>query len=109
MDSILAIFGVKKISIVLAGAIGGTVSLRHYAELTYKGRVVVVLSSIALANYVTPPVVSYFGPSAQDFELGIAAGIGLFGLSIVSSITNVIQDTEYWKRTLQGIVTRKTP
>lgn len=109
MDSFFATLGIHKLSIVMAGAIGGTVSLRHYSDLTYKGRALVVLSSVALANYATPVVVHYFGEAAEEFELGIAAGIGLFGLSIVSSVMNVIQDTEFWKKTFQGMFTRKLP
>lgn len=106
MDSVLAAFGIKKLSVIIAGAVGGLISLRHYAEMTYKGRALVVLSSVALANYATHPVVHYFGNAAEDFELGIAAGIGLFGLSLCSSVANVIKDTEYWKKTLQGLVNR---
>lgn len=106
MDSLLAAFGIKKISVVIAGAIGGTISLRHYADLTYKGRALVVLSSIALANYATHPVVSYFGPAAVDFETGIAAGIGLFGLSFVSSVTTVLKDTDYWKDNIRNLFPR---
>lgn len=104
MDTILAAFGVKKISIIIAGAVGGIISLRHYSDLTYKGRALVVLSAVSLANYATLPVVKYFGEAAVDFELGIAAGIGLFGLSFVSSVTAVLQDTTYWKNTLRGIL-----
>lgn len=106
MDSVLAAFGIKKISIVIAGAVGGLISLRHYAEMTYKSRALVVLSSVALANYATPPVVTYFGHAANDFELGIAAGIGLFGLSFVSSVTNMLKDTDYWKRVIRNFVNR---
>ena len=106
MDSILAVFGIKKISVIIAGAVGGLISLRHYAEMTYKGRVMVVLSSVALANYSTLPVVSYLGTAAEDFELGIAAGIGLFGLSFVSSVTTVLKDTDYWKKTIRSLVNR---
>lgn len=103
MDSLLAAFGIKKLSVVIAGAIGGTISLRHYSDLSYRGRVLVVLSSVALANYATHPVISYFGEAAIDFELGVAAGIGLFGLSFVSSITAVIKDTDYWKDSIGGV------
>lgn len=106
MDTLLAAFGIKKLSVVIAGAIGGTISLRHYSDLTYRGRVLVVLSSVALANYATHPVVHYFGEAANDFELGIAAGIGLFGLSLVSSVTAVIKDTDYWKKTIRGVLPR---
>ena len=106
MDSVLAVFGIKKLSVVIAGAIGGLISLRHYSELTYSGRLIVVLSSVALANYATHPVVSYLGKAAEDFELGIAAGIGLFGLSFVSSVTTMLKDTDYWKRMIQSIVKR---
>jgi hypothetical protein len=107
VDSVLAAFGIKKLSVIIAGAVGGLISLRHYSDLTYKGRVLVVCSSIALANYATPPVMRYFGEAAEDFELGVAAGIGLFGLSIVSSVTNMIKDTDYWKRTIRGFVNRQ--
>lgn len=97
IDSLLAALGVKKLPILVAGAVGGLISLRHYSDLTYKGRFLVILSSVALANYLTRPIVVFFGETAQDFELGIAAGVGLFGLSIVSSITNLVSDTGYWK------------
>lgn len=106
MDSVLAAFGIKKLSIVIAGAVGGLISLRHYADMTYTSRALVVLSSVALANYATPPVVAYFGNAASDFELGIAAGIGLFGLSFVSSVTNMLKDTDYWKRVIRNFVNR---
>ena len=107
MGELFTMLGINKLSIVLAGAIGGTVSLRHYAELTIKKRILIIIGSVALANYLTPPAVAYFGPEAIHFELGIAAGIGMFGLSIASSMTDVIQDTEYWKKFMRGIFTRR--
>lgn len=106
MDGILTAFGIKKLSVVIAGAVGGLISLRHYSDLTYRGRCLVVLSSIALANYATHPVISYFGTAAADFELGVAAGIGLFGLSFCSSVTTMVKDTDYWKKTIRGIINR---
>lgn len=107
MDSLLAAFGVKKVSVVIAGAVGGLISLRHYTDLTYSGRCLVVVSSVGLANYATHPVVAYLGDAANDFELGIAAAIGLFGLSFVSSVTNMIKDTDYWKKTIRGIIRQR--
>ena len=97
MDSLLAALGVKKFSIALAGAVGGLISLRHYNDLSLPGKVIVILSSMALANYATPAVAAYFGSSAADYELGIAAAIGLFGLSIISSVTSLMKDIDLWK------------
>jgi hypothetical protein len=104
MENILTALGIKKFSIVIAGAVGGLISLRHYVELTLQGKVVVIVSSMCLANYATHPVALYFGPSADEFELGIAAAIGLFGLSIVSSATTILKDTALWKGLLNRLL-----
>lgn len=102
LDSLATALGIKKFSILIAGAVGGLISLQHYAELTLKGKSTVLLSSVCLANYATHPVAHYFGPAAADYELGIAAAVGLFGMSIVSSATKVLKDTALWK----SLVTR---
>jgi hypothetical protein len=106
VEGLLATLGVYKISVLLAGGIGGTVSLKHYQLSTIRNRFLIVLSSIALANYLTPPCVSYFGQEAVNFELGIALGIGLFGMSIISSVTSVIQDITFWKQAFADIFSR---
>jgi hypothetical protein len=106
VDAILATLGIYKISVLLAGGIGGTVSLKHYQASTIRNRCLIVLSSVALANYLTPPCIAYFGQEAVNFELGIALGVGLFGMSIISSITVIIQDTTYWKRFLAATFNR---
>lgn len=105
MDSLLTALGIKKVSVVVAGAIGGLISLRQYTELSYGSRAMVVLSSMALANYLTRPLVVYFGESASEFELGIAAAVGLFGVTIVSSATALIKDTAYWKDVISKFFT----
>lgn len=95
LDAILAALGIKNASVLVAGAIGGALSLQHYTDLTRKGKAAVLLSSLAIANYATPPVAHWFGGRALEFQDGIAWGLGLFGMSLVSAILNLIRSTDW--------------
>jgi|SRR5687768_3570191 len=96
LGSLLAALGIKKFSILIAGAVGGLISLQHYEVLTLRGKASVVVSSIFLANYGTQPLAQYF-EAAATYELGIAAALGVFGMSAISSANSLIKDTKLWK------------
>jgi len=95
VDAVLAAFGIKNLSALIAGAIGGAVSLRHYTDLTMKGKCAVLASSMAIANYGTLPVAHWFGGRALDHQEAIAWCLGLFGLSMVSAVIGLIKSTDW--------------
>lgn len=94
MDFLTAL-GIKNISVVVAGGVGGMLSLRNYVELTVRGKIAVIFSSIAIANYATHPVAEWFGGMALSHLEAIAAALGLFGLSLVSAILHLIKTTDW--------------
>jgi len=95
VDAILAALGIKNASTLVAGAVGGIVSLRHYTDLTMGGKCAVLVSSMAIANYATLPIAHWFGGQALEFQEGIAWCLGLFGLSMVSAVLGLIKSTDW--------------
>jgi hypothetical protein len=102
-DSLLAVIGIKKFSVLIAGAVGGLISLQHYGTLTIRGKTAVIISSVFLANYTTYPLLKYF-EADESYELGIAVCVGIFGLNIISAANRMLKDTELWQAILDRFV-----
>lgn len=75
-----------RIGVLLAGAAGGIVSLQYLKNLSRTETVLALFSSLALACYLTPVVVSGFGIDKQAYQFGCAFILGLCALHIIPAI-----------------------
>lgn len=83
-DPIEALMGVKG-SAVLAGLVGGIVSLSFMRDLTPVKAVLATLSGAASAAYLTPLVVHYLDVEAPA-EHAVAFLAGLIGMNILAGV-----------------------
>jgi hypothetical protein len=85
--SITGIIGLK-FATLIAGAIGGVISLRYIEELTTFGRVMAVLSGMAIAGYGTPALDSLLDLSSA-MENVIAFGLGLTAMNLIPGLLRI--------------------
>lgn len=96
MDSILAALGIKSLTTSIAGLVGGFLSLRFFDGLNVYGKVSTVLGGWACANYGTPFVIQFYKLVESDgYHAGIAFAIGLFGMSMVAAVFQVIKRADW--------------
>lgn len=100
MNEFLAALGIKKVAL-LAGLVGGIVSLRFFEGLTNSGKAMTAIGGAAFANYLTTPVVSFFKVSPGDFDGGVGFALGLFGMSVAAAAVKMIRETD-WSRFIPG-------
>lgn len=80
-----ALFGVKIVT-VIAGAIGGLISLKFVSDqLTWYGRILSVLAGAAMAGYGTP-VLSRWLDMGADVENAFAFFLGLTAMQIIPGL-----------------------
>lgn len=91
IESLLTAFGIKKAALV-AGIVGGWLSLRFFENLTPGGKWVTVIGGAAAANYLTVPVMAWFRLAPGDYEAGIGFAIGLFGMSIAAAAIKFVRE-----------------
>ncbi|MHB0965557.1 MAG: hypothetical protein ACYC36_03795 [Bellilinea sp.] len=101
IDSLLIALGIKKLSVVIAGFLGGIVSLRFFDGLQLYEKCGVATTGALAANYLTPGIIAYFDMLASSYEGGIGFMIGLFGMSVTSAIFNILKTTD-WAGIIKG-------
>lgn len=95
MEPLLQVLGIKSIAVSIAGLIGGIISLRFFSGVTPLKAIPIVLGGWACANYGTPALVEFYQLKADGYQAGIAFAIGLFGMSIVAAVFQVIHNTDW--------------
>lgn len=105
LDALLAALGLKKVALI-AGFIGGVISLRFFEGLTAGGKLFTAFSGAASASFLTPVALAYFHlePPAS-YEGGIGFVLGLFSMSIAAAVFKWFKETS-WQDVL-GIFGRK--
>jgi len=102
MNEFLIGLGIKKVALV-AGLIGGVVSLRFFEGLTFSGKLATATGGAAIANFVTDPAMLYFN-LPNGYEGGIGFLFGLFGMSVGAAVIKTIKTNG-----LIGITGRSKP
>lgn len=101
IDYVVAAVSAKKLSVLLAGFLGGVISLRFFDNLKLHEKLGVAVAGAVSASYITPSIVSYFALTAETHEGGVGFLIGLFGMSITSASISVIKSTD-WAAIIKG-------
>ena len=91
IEGLLSALGIKKAALI-AGIIGGWLSLRFFEGLTTGGKWFTVIGGAASANYLTVPVMTFFHLARDDYEGGVGFAIGLFGMSLAAAAIKFIRD-----------------
>lgn len=103
MEALLQLLGIKSLVTSIAGLVGGFLSLKFFEDLNIYGKISTVLGGWACANYGTPAVIEFYSLQSDGYHAGIAFAIGLFGMSIVAAVFQVIRKTDW------GAVIHSTP
>lgn len=92
-----------KIGSLIAGAVGGIVSLRFIDDLTLWGRVLAVFTGAAVAGYGTPIIVHWLalGPATEN---AVAFFLGLTAMNIIPGL---IALSEMFKRDPLSFIRRQ--
>lgn len=90
-ESFLAGLGIKKAALI-AGIIGGWLSLRFFEGLTRSGKWMTVVGGAAAANYLTAPIIAYFNLGPGSYEGGVGFAVGLFGMSLAAALIQFLRD-----------------
>ena len=75
-----------KISAIIAGFVGGVVSLAMIRDLTPKVAITTVIGGTACAAYLTPLIISYLNLSGSDLENALAFLTGVCGMNGVAGV-----------------------
>ncbi len=97
-----AILGIKFGS-VIAGAVGGIISLHYIEGLNMWGRVLAVVAGAAVAGYGTP-VLSGWLSLGQDAENALAFFLGLTAMNVIPGLISV---SEMFKSDPLGFIRRQ--
>lgn len=84
-----------KVGTVVAGLVGGVLSLSMMPRLTFRKAVTAVIGGGACAAYGTPLVVEYLGLSSRNLENGLAFVLGVVGMHILGGIFTM---SDRWRR-----------
>lgn len=87
-------------SIVVAAFLGGLLSMNFVKDLTWKQRLIAIVSGMIVAHYVTPLIA--FLLKEGDYAETIGFLIGLFGMSICAAIFRAIENSDIW-----GLINRR--
>ena len=90
IEAFFSALGIKK-AVLLAGIIGGWVSLRFY-ELEARGKWFTVLGGAAAATYLTGPVMTFFHLARDDYEGGVGFAIGLFSMALAAAAIKFVRE-----------------
>jgi len=88
----IGLFGAKK-AVLVAGFLGALVSLRYIKPTGFVDGVFYVLYGWFIAIQTTPSIASWQGLSAP-VEQGVSFVLGIFGVSLMSSVTDAIRETK---------------
>lgn len=83
-----SLFGVK-LSAVIAGFVGGVVSLAMIRDLTPKIAVTTVIGGTACAAYLTPLIVDYLELGGSNLENALAFLTGVCGMNGVAGVFKI--------------------
>ena len=75
-----------KFSAIIAGFVGGVVSLAMIRDLTPKVAVTTVIGGTACAAYLTPLIVAYFDLGGSELENALAFLTGVCGMKGVAGV-----------------------
>lgn len=75
-----------KLSAIIAGFVGGVVSLAMIRDLTPKVAVTTVIGGTACAAYLTPLIVAYFELGGSELENALAFLTGVCGMNGVAGV-----------------------
>ncbi len=95
MEQLLALLGIKKAAILVAGFFGAIMSLWFVTEAkTWPQRFFMVLGGAIVAAYATPLLGLIISPS-EPMERGLSFMVGLFGMTLANAIFAGIRDTKF--------------
>lgn len=80
--------------VVIAGFLGGVLSMSFVDGMSKRQRVVAIISGAVMAHYTSPLIASLF--DSGDYQETIGFLVGLFGMSICSAIFRAIKDSDLW-------------
>lgn len=84
-----------RVGTVIAGLVGGILSLSMMPRLTFRKAMTAVLGGGACAAYGTPLVVEYLGVASRNLENGLAFVLGVVGMHILGGIFTM---SDRWRR-----------
>lgn len=97
-----------QVGTVVAGLIGGILSLSMMPKLTFRKAMTAVLGGGACAAYGTPLVVEYLGVASRNLENGLAFVLGVVGMHILGGLFTL---SDRWRRNpsidLEAVKTRR--
>ena len=73
-------------SAMIAGLVGGLMSLSMLPQLTFRKAVAAMIGGAACAAYLTPLAVEWAGLSSRNLENGLAFALGIGGMRIIGGI-----------------------
>lgn len=85
MREILEHIGIST-SALIAGLVGGLMSLSMLPQLTFRKAVAALIGGAACAAYLTPLAVEWAGLSSRNLENGLAFALGIGGMRIIGGI-----------------------
>lgn len=94
LDSLLVALGLKKVALI-AGFIGGVISLRFFEGLTPGGKAFTAFSGAAAANFLTPMTLAWFQLHPESYEGGIGFVLGLFSMSLAAAVIKWLRETSW--------------
>lgn len=93
-NSILAALGVT-LKTIIGGALGGFISLRFNADLTWYERWITFFGGWGLGAWLAPPLNTYLELNQRAaWEAGTALLIGLFGMSFAAAVIKAIKSLD---------------
>lgn len=87
MESVLGV----KVTALIAGFVGGIVSLAMIRDLTPKIAVTTVIGGTACAAYLTPLIVEYLNLGGSNLENALAFLTGVCGMNGVAGVFKISQ------------------
>lgn len=87
-----------KISLIMAGFVGGIVSLIRFKDMTsitITIKVMSIFTGMASAVYGTPLICHFIETQSEELERGIAFALGIFGMELVVRLTQFVQSASF--------------
>jgi len=78
-----------KISAIVAGFVGGVVSLAMIRDLTPKVAITTVIGGTACATYLTPLIIDYFQLGGSNLVHPLSFLTGICGMNIVAGVHKI--------------------
>lgn len=80
--------------VLIAALVGGVISMRFVDDMSRKERLFAIISGCAMAHYIAPLIASLFAEGQYEETMGFL--IGLFGMSICSTVFKAIKNSDLW-------------